>query len=93
MTDRCNWTLTGAARPDDKDQFDKAWRAGVFRELREWRKLMPWALTSGHSQGYPDPEIAEIFNGQGIGFYTADVIEGQQLVPRPLGLLQRVVHA
>ena len=50
----------------------------MFCELREWRKLMPWALTSGHSQGYPYPEIAEIFNGQGIGFYTADVIEGQR---------------
>jgi hypothetical protein len=39
---------------------------------------MPWALTSGHSQGYPYPEIAEIFNGQGIGFYTTDVIEGKK---------------
>jgi len=65
-------------RPDDKDAFDKAWRDGVFRELQEWRKLMPWALTSGHSQGYPYPEIAEIFNGQGIGFYTTDVIEGKK---------------
>ncbi len=39
---------------------------------------MPWALTTGHSQGYPYPEIAEIFNGQGIGFYTTDVIEGKK---------------
>jgi hypothetical protein len=68
----------GDGRPDDKDTFDKAWRAGVFRELQEWRKLMPWALTSGHSQGYPYPEIAAIFNGQGIGFYTTDVIEGKR---------------
>jgi len=68
----------GSGKASNKDQFDIAWRAGVFRELREWRKLMPWALTSGHSQGYPYPEIAEIFNGQGIGFYTADVIEGQR---------------
>jgi hypothetical protein len=65
-------------RPDDKDAFDKAWREGVFRELQEWRQLMPWALTSGHSQGYPYPDIAEIFNGQGIGFYTTDVIEGKK---------------
>ncbi len=68
----------GDGKPDDKDAFDKAWREGVFRELQEWRKLMPWALTSGHSQGYPYPEIAEIFNGQGIGFYTTDVIEGKK---------------
>ncbi len=68
----------GDGRPDDKDAFDKAWRAGVFLELQEWRKLMPWALTSGHSQGYPYPEIAAIFNGQGIGFYTTDVIEGKK---------------
>ncbi len=68
----------GDGQPDDKDTFDKAWRDGVFRELQEWRKLMPWALTSGHSQGYPYSEIAEIFNGQGIGFYTTDVIEGKK---------------
>lgn len=68
----------GDGKPDDKDAFDKAWRDGVFRELQEWRKVMPWALTSGHSQGYPYPEIAEIFNGQGIGFYTTDVIEGKK---------------
>ncbi len=68
----------GDGRPEDKAAFDKAWREGVFRELQEWRRLMPWALTSGHSQGYPYPEIAEIFNGQGIGFYTTDVIEGKK---------------
>jgi hypothetical protein len=68
----------GDGQPDDKDAFDKAWRDGVFRELQEWRKLMPWALTTGHSQGYPYPEIAEIFNGQGIGFYTTDAIEGKK---------------
>ncbi len=68
----------GDGKPDPKDAFDKAWRAGVFHELREWRKLMPWALTTGHSQGYPHPEIAEIFNGQGIGFDTTDVIEGKK---------------
>jgi len=68
----------GDGKPDSKDAFDKAWREGVFRELRAWRKLMPWALTTGHSQGYPYPEIAEIFNGQGIGFFTTDVIEGKR---------------
>jgi hypothetical protein len=68
----------GDGQPDDKDAFDQAWRAGVFNELQEWRRLMPWALTSGHSQGYPYPEIAAIFNGQGIGFYTTDVIEGKE---------------
>jgi hypothetical protein len=71
----------GDGKPDNKDQFDKAWREGVFHELREWRKLMPWALTTGHSQGYPYPEIAAIFNGQGIGFYTTDVIEGKRSFP------------
>jgi hypothetical protein len=64
-------------KPDDKDAFDRAWRDGVFHELREWRKLMPWALATGHSQGYPHPEVAAIFNGQGIGFLTTDVIEGK----------------
>jgi hypothetical protein len=65
-------------RPDDLDAFDKAWREGVFHVLRQWRRCMPWALASGHSQGYPHPEIAAIFNGQGIGFYTTDVIEAKQ---------------
>ena len=68
----------GDGKPDDKSAFDRAWRDGVFRELRTWRTLMPWALTTGHSQGYPHPEIAAIFNGQGIGFFTTDVIEGKQ---------------
>lgn len=68
----------GDGKPDEKKWFDTAWRAGVFAELRAWRKLMPWALATGHSQGYPTPEIAEIFNGQGIGFYTTDVIEGKK---------------
>ncbi len=68
----------GDGQPDDPQSLDRAWRQGVFRELREWRKLMPWALTTGHSQGYPRPEIAEIFNGQGIGFFTTDVIEGKK---------------
>ncbi len=39
---------------------------------------MPWALTTGHSQRYPRPEIADLFNGQGIGFFTTNVIEGKQ---------------
>ncbi|MGC8641042.1 MAG: putative glycoside hydrolase [Isosphaeraceae bacterium] len=68
----------GDGKADPKDAFDKAWRAGVFHELHTWRKLMPWALTTGHSQGYPYPEIAAIFNGQGIGFETTDVIEGKK---------------
>lgn len=68
----------GDGKADDKETFDRAWREGVFRELKEWRKLMPWALTSGHSQGYPHPDVAEIFNGQGIGFFTTDVIEGKR---------------
>ena len=79
----------GDGKPDDKETFDQAWRDGVFRELREWRRRMPWALTSGHSQGYPHPEIAEIFNGQGIGFYTTDVIEGK----RPFHELWKYYHA
>ncbi len=41
--------LDGDGKPDDKRVFDRAWREGVFHELREWRRLMPWALTTGHS--------------------------------------------
>ena len=75
----------GDGKPDKPEDLDRAWRAGVFHELKTWRKLMPWALTTGHSQGYPHPDIAEIFNGQGIGFMTTDVIEGKAKDPAPIG--------
>ncbi len=33
----------GSGKASNKDQFDKAWRAGVFHELREWRNSCPGA--------------------------------------------------
>lgn len=62
---------------DDPDELDAAWRAGVYRELRAWRRLMPYALASGHLPE-ADPEVAEIFNGDSIGFTTADVLDGKR---------------
>ena len=70
-------TATAMASPTRKTPLTGPARR-VFHELQTWRTLMPWALTTGHSQGYPHPEIAEIFNGQGIGFDTTDVIEGKK---------------
>jgi len=62
-------------RPDDPRVLDAKWREGVFNELREWRKLMPYALTLGHLPRPPDAETLEIFNGDSIGFLTARVLE------------------
>jgi hypothetical protein len=62
---------------DDPAEFDAAWKTGVFHELTLFRELMPDAVVSGHAMDIFEPGIAGIFNGIGIGFYTADVIEGK----------------
>ena len=61
---------------DDPAWLDAAWHDGVYRELNEWRRLMPYALASGHLPRPPQPEFTSIFNGDSIGFLapqTADV--------------------
>ena len=65
-------------RPDDPLWLDRAWKEGVYHELRTWRALMPHALASGHLPRPPAEEFASIFNGDSIGFLTADVIEGKR---------------
>jgi hypothetical protein len=60
---------------DNLDSFDAAWKAGVFREIREFRRLMPHAIVSGHSMNISEPGIAQLFNGLSIGFRPADVLE------------------
>ncbi len=60
---------------DSADAFDAAWKAGVFREIREFRRLMPHALVSGHAMDIGEPGIAQLFNGISFGFRTADVLE------------------
>ena len=60
---------------DDPASFDEAWEAGVFREMREFRRLMPHAIVIGHSMKIEEPGIAQLFNGISIGFRTADVLE------------------
>lgn len=60
---------------DDLTSFDAAWKAGVFREIREFRRLMPHAIVSGHSMNIEEPGIAQLFNGLSIGFRPADVLE------------------
>jgi len=64
--------------PDDPQEFDAAWKAGVFHEMEYFRKLMPHAIVSGHAMNIREPGIADIFNGISIGFWTADVIEGKR---------------
>ena len=60
---------------DDPASFDAAWKAGVFREIREFRRLMPHALVSGHAMSIDEPGISSLFNGLSIGFRPADVLE------------------
>jgi len=67
----------GDGKEDDPKWLDSTWREGVFYELRAWRKLMPYALASGHLPRPASAEIMEIFNGDSIGFMTAQVLESQ----------------
>jgi hypothetical protein len=62
---------------DDPAWLDAAWRAGVFHELEAWRQLMPHALASGHLPRPPTAEFGALYNGDSIGFLTADAIEGK----------------
>jgi len=62
-------------KADDLTVFDAAWKAGVFREIREFRRLMPHALVIGHSMNIQESGIAQLFNGLSIGFRPADVLE------------------
>lgn len=62
-------------KADDLAVFDAAWKAGVFREIREFRRLMPHAIVSGHSMNIEEPGISKLFNGLSIGFRPADVLE------------------
>jgi hypothetical protein len=64
--------------PDDPDDLDAAWKAGVFHEIEAFRARMPHAIVSGHAMDIHEPGIAELFNGIGIGFWTADVIQGDR---------------
>jgi len=61
---------------DDPQVFDAAWKAGVFAELEEFRRLLPEAILSGHAMSITEPGIGELFNGISFGFVTAETIEG-----------------
>ncbi len=65
-------------KPDDPAWLDREWKAGVYHELEKWRELMPHALASGHLPRPPSREFTSIFNGDSIGFMTADVIESKR---------------
>lgn len=65
---------------DDPAEMDAAWRKGAIQELTEFRKLMPDAYVSGHAI-YLDAEVGPFFNGEGIGFDSSNVIEGEQGFP------------
>ena len=64
-------------QPDDPAWLDREWGKGVYHELGTWRKLMPWALASGHLSRPPQAQFASIFNGDSIGFMTSDALEGK----------------
>jgi hypothetical protein len=61
---------------DDPAWLDAAWKKGVFAEIHEWRRLMPWAYTSGHLPRPPSSEVGALFNGDSIGIFTAGVRDG-----------------
>ncbi|MCS7259324.1 MAG: carbohydrate binding domain-containing protein [Anaerolineae bacterium] len=63
---------------DDPAWLDAAWKAGVFHEIRTFRRLMPYAIVSGHSMDIYEPGVGELFDGISLGFVTADVLEGER---------------
>jgi hypothetical protein len=63
--------------PDDPDVLDADWKAGVFHEIETFRQLAPYALVNGHSTSIDEPGIGELFNGVSLGFWTANVLEGE----------------
>ena len=67
----------GDGKLDDPAWLDAAWRAGVFAELAEWRKLMPYAYASGHLPRPPTTDVGALFNGDSIGFQVPEVIESR----------------
>jgi len=73
---------------DEPQEFDAAWNAGVFHELETFRQLMPHAIILGHSMNIYEPGIGELFDGISLGFWTADVLEGQE----PFASLWQLVH-
>jgi hypothetical protein len=58
----------GDGKADDPDALNKAWKAGVYAELLEWRKYMPHAYASGHLSDSEIEETGTIFNGDSFGF-------------------------
>ncbi len=66
-------------QPDDPDDLDAAWKAGVFHEIQTFRALSPHAIVTGHAMDVYEPGIAALFNGISIGFWTADVIQGERV--------------
>jgi hypothetical protein len=49
----------------------------LMHELETFRNLMPHAITNGHAMNIAEPGIAELFNGVGTVYWTADVLEDQ----------------
>jgi hypothetical protein len=66
---------------DDPKVMDAAWRKGAIAEVQAFRKLMPDAYVSGHAI-FLDAEVGPLFNGEGIGFMSSDVIEGEEGFPQ-----------
>ena len=64
--------------PDDPAALDATWKAGVFHEIQTFRALAPNAIVLGHAMDIHERGIADLFNGISIGFWTADVLQGEK---------------
>ncbi len=67
----------GDGLADEAAALDAAWKQGVFHEIQTFRELMPDALVSSHSTDISEPGVADLFNGNSLGFVAADVLEGE----------------
>lgn len=64
-------------QPDDPVALDAAWRKGVYDEINAFRKLAPYAYTSGHlGDGEHHPDTLAIFDGNSILSAVPDAREG-----------------
>jgi uncharacterized protein (TIGR03437 family) len=66
-------------QPDDPATDDAEWSAGVYRLLASFRKLAPYALTTGHLGARP-PQAASLgaFNGESMNGDPPRVREGYE---------------
>ncbi|MBK8475651.1 MAG: hypothetical protein IPL39_04905 [Opitutaceae bacterium] len=66
----------GDGQKDAPDHLSDAWRAGVYREMIEFRKLMPHALVAGHLEDHEIETEGDFFSGDSMGLVMPEFKDG-----------------